>query len=121
MPIRLDTLATLRERGYRLAILSNWDRRLRGILDGLGISPFFEELIISSEIGFEKPDARIFETAQKRMGVSGGKILHVGDSPYHDLEGCRPMGWHCLLVEHGADAIHEGRVRTLQEILKILP
>ena len=48
-----DVLAQLKDRGYRVAVLSNWDNRLRGILDGVKILDLFVQVVISTEVGCE--------------------------------------------------------------------
>ncbi len=123
----METLKGLRERGYRLAVLSNWDQRLRSLLDGMQLSPLVDEVVISSEVGVEKPDPKIFRITEKRLGFAPGEILHVGDSPHHDVNGARNVGWRCVLVTHrkpgGEDAAkEEGEIRSLGELLeKMLP
>ena len=78
------TLKALHERGIRLAVLSNWDERFRPLLEELELGQWFEEVYISLEIGWAKPDERIFEVAAKGLGLSGDEILHVGDSLKED-------------------------------------
>ena len=79
-----DVLASLREEGYRLAVISNFDRRLRPVLADLGLADFFEAMVISSEVGADKPDPRIFEHALQTLGVLPGEAWHVGDDPKRD-------------------------------------
>lgn len=78
------TLERLRSQGYRLAVISNFDRRLYAVLDELGLLPFFEAVIISSEVGADKPDPRIFERALRTLGVAPAEAWHVGDDPKRD-------------------------------------
>ena len=52
---------------FRLAVISNFDGRLRRVLDDLGVSARFESLFISSELGCEKPDRAIFRQALEVM------------------------------------------------------
>ncbi len=82
-------LSALRDRGLALAIVSNFDRRLRRILDGLGSLAFFQRVILSSEVGADKPDPRIFERALTTLGVSPAEALHVGDDPARDWAATR--------------------------------
>jgi putative hydrolase of the HAD superfamily len=77
-------LAALRERGVRLAVISNFDRRLLAIFRHLGIDGAFECVILSSETGADKPDPRIFRIALEKMGVAPEDALHVGDDPRRD-------------------------------------
>jgi putative hydrolase of the HAD superfamily len=97
----VPTLRALSQQGYRLAILSNWDGRLRRVLSEMGLSPLFEKVFISCEIGFEKPDLRIFSFAQKALQLRPNEILHVGNSVMHDAQGALGAGWRSVLV--GAD------------------
>ena len=95
------TLATLRDRGFRLGIISNWDERLPALLDQLGLTPAFDAVVISSEIGVEKPDRRIFAAALERLGVEPAAALHVGDSQLEDAEGAIAAGMEAVLLDRG--------------------
>jgi putative hydrolase of the HAD superfamily len=77
-------LSSLRARGVRLAVISNFDRRLLAIFRHLGIAGAFEQVILSSETGADKPDPRIFRIALEKMGVAPEDALHVGDDPRRD-------------------------------------
>ena len=77
-------LADLRADGYRLGVVSNFDRRLRRVLADLGLGECFEHVVISSEVGVDKPDPRIFRHALERFGVAADGVLHVGDDPRKD-------------------------------------
>lgn len=86
-----EVLSALRGR-FRLGVLSNFDSRLRRILPELGIGEFFEELILSSEVGAEKPSAFIYQEALRRFGVCADEALHVGDEPEADWRGAAAAG-----------------------------
>ena len=79
-----EGLAGLRASGRRLGVVSNFDRRLRRVLADLGLGGFFEQVVISSEVGADKPDPRIFQHALARFGVAAENVLHVGDDPRKD-------------------------------------
>jgi putative hydrolase of the HAD superfamily len=95
-------LAALREKGLLLAVISNWDERLPRLLERLALTPFFDAVVISSEVGVEKPDRRIFAEALKRLGVEPEAALHVGDSSLEDVEGA---------IAAGMEAVHLDRSR----------
>ena len=88
----------LRAKGYALAVVSNFDRRLHAVLDDLRLSEFFEAIIISSEVGADKPDPRIFEHALRRLGVTAGETWHVGDDPKRDW-GAEALGLRVFRLE----------------------
>ena len=92
-------LEQLRARGVRCGILSNWDARLRDLVEGLELASCFEHLIISAEVGAEKPSPRIFEHACERFGVAPDRVLLIGDDPVRDGEGARRAGCRVGLVD----------------------
>lgn len=104
-PSALATLEKICSMGIRLAVLSNSDRRSRDVLRELEIIDFFEAVFLSGEIGYEKPDLRIFQHVAQAMNVVPEKILHVGDSPRHDQTGAESAGWRSYLVEYGTSAL----------------
>ena len=79
-----EGLSQLRADGYRFGVVSNFDRRLRRVLADLGLAGFFEEIVLSSEVGADKPDPRIFRHALGLFGVTAKDALHVGDDPHKD-------------------------------------
>jgi putative hydrolase of the HAD superfamily len=89
-----DTLEAVTglSRRFRLLVLSNFDRRLPGILAGLGLTGFFERLIISSEVGAAKPHPRMFRAALAACGLPPEECLHVGDDFNADIAGARAAG-----------------------------
>lgn len=93
-----DALASLADR-CRLLVLSNFDRRLRGILTGLGLSRFFQAMIISSEVGASKPSRLIFEAAARAAGSLAHECLHVGDDELLDIRGARNAGLQTFHIQ----------------------
>ncbi len=76
-------------RDHRLLVLSNFDRRLRSILEGHQLTPFFETILLSSEIGASKPHPRVFKAALDVADCPPEACLHVGDDPVRDIEGAQ--------------------------------
>jgi putative hydrolase of the HAD superfamily len=126
-------LEELKGSGMRLAVLSNWDDRLRLLLKRLKLSGLFEEIFISAEMGWTKPDGRIFQAASEMMGLAAGEILHVGDSRREDVDGALAAGWRACHLErencsggpqtpNGAQRVPlQGHsVTSLSEIMEIL-
>lgn len=90
-PETIEVLTNLRGR-FRLGVISNFDSRLRKILPQLGIAEFFEDLVLSGEVGAEKPSPHIFTEALRRFSVEPGEALHVGDEPEGDWRGAAAAG-----------------------------
>lgn len=117
-----ETLTTLRTRGYRLAVLSNWDDRLRQLVHEMGLGHFFEEIFVSCEVGFEKPDPTLFGLVEDRLQAAGETILHIGDSHHHDVLGAQACGWQAIQVfteaKPGSECL---RLDCLSQLLDLLP
>jgi len=86
-----EVLKQLRPR-FQLAVVSNFDGRLRLILQHLGISNYFSYIFISSELGADKPDPEIFRRAVKVMHLNANDVLHVGDDPERDWKAAKEAG-----------------------------
>lgn len=114
-----STLNTLRERGYELAVLSNNDARLRGVLADLRIDQAFDHLFISSEMGCEKPELEIFRKDEQTMNRKPNEILHLGDSHSRDFLGARKAGWSALL--YGEPKLENEQISCFSELLNYLP
>jgi putative hydrolase of the HAD superfamily len=86
----------------QLGVISNFDGRLRLILEQLGISGSFRELVLSSEVGADKPHRAIFETALARFGAAPREALHVGDDPERDWQAAARLGIRVFPLERPA-------------------
>ena len=92
---------------YRLGIISNFDGRLRAILQHLGIARYFEPIVISSEVGADKPDRWIFQHALEIAGLPPGDALHVGDDPVCDWQAAEAAGLRCFRLERPANSLRD--------------
>jgi putative hydrolase of the HAD superfamily len=93
-----DVLETLSQR-FQLAVVSNFDGRLRMVLEQLGISKFFSYVFVSSEVGADKPDPEIFRRALQFMQLPAGQVLHVGDDPERDWKAAAGAGLRVFRLE----------------------
>jgi putative hydrolase of the HAD superfamily len=95
------TLRLLKERGVRLGIISNWDDRLRLLLQRLSLYGHFETIVISCEAGWRKPARQIFERACSALNTHPEETLHVGDSYEMDFLGARAAGLQARWLRRG--------------------
>lgn len=86
------TLDVLKGSGCRLGVISNNEKNLVEILRYHNLIDYFELVIISEEVGAEKPDPLIFEVAIEQIGLPAEKCAHVGDSINEDVKGARRAG-----------------------------
>jgi putative hydrolase of the HAD superfamily len=87
-----EALRDLRARGLALAVVANWDFGLHEHLRRHGLTPWFDAVVLSAEVGARKPDPAPFRVALERLGVDPGRALHVGDHAPHDEVGARSAG-----------------------------
>lgn len=116
------TLEGVRDRGLRMAVISNWDRRLPQILDGLGLTEWFQTVVVSAVVGIEKPAPGIFLRALERLGVRPQETLHVGDSPLEDYDGSKAVGMTPVLIDRPGSFTGNGyrRIGRLDGVLDLL-
>jgi putative hydrolase of the HAD superfamily len=112
----LPALDALAAAGIQLAVISNWDERLRPLLEQLGLAKYFETVVVSCQVGFPKPSPVIFEHAARRLGLSPGLILHVGDSPETDVLGAKSAGFHALLLDRGKERNTPEQISSLRDL-----
>ncbi|XP_020583241.1 haloacid dehalogenase-like hydrolase domain-containing protein 3 isoform X2 [Phalaenopsis equestris] len=92
-----EGICLLKDAGVKLAVVSNFDNRLRKLLSDLSVAQLFDSIVISSEVGYEKPAAEIFLTALDHIGIKAGKVVHVGDDQKADKVGANSVGIDCWL------------------------
>lgn len=110
----------LREKGLALAVISNWDDRLRQLLERLQLDRYLKVLIISAEVGFQKPSRDIFKIALDQLGSPAESVLHVGDSPVEDVDGAARAGLQSLLIDRGRTEVNNGCISSLSELKTII-
>jgi len=84
-------LGRLAER-YRLGVVSNFYGNVGRILSEAGIAPLLGVVVDSTQVGWMKPDRRIFEHALAALGTAPQMTLHVGDSYERDVCAARAVG-----------------------------
>jgi putative hydrolase of the HAD superfamily len=122
-PETLATLTALAGRGFPLGVISNFDSRLLGLLDGFGLTRFFDPIVISTHAGAAKPEGAIFTQALARHGFRPEDTLHVGDSLHADIVGARGVGMIPVLVDRKATTekmLDYLRINSLAELLKVV-
>jgi putative hydrolase of the HAD superfamily len=91
------TLRTLRDRGLRIGVVSNFDGRLPAILDGLGVDA--DAVVWSTRAGAAKPARAIFALAASMLGVPLAELCHVGDDLEADVRGAAAAGAQAIHLD----------------------
>ena len=87
-------LNELRKKGLKLGIITNGRSEIqRSKIKLLGFEELFDEIIVSEEVGAEKPDTKPFIVMAERLGINPQNLIYVGDFPINDVEASRKAGY----------------------------
>ncbi len=100
-------LGELRELGYALYVVSNWDVQLESVLEDLGWTHYFDGIVASAVVGVEKPEPGIFEEALRMSGARREKVVHVGNDPVSDVEGAAAAGLDAVFINRSGEEAPE--------------
>jgi len=112
----LPTLDQLASDGVKLGIISNWDDRLRPLLNALRVDKYFEVILVSCESGFTKPSPVMFNLAAEKLGLAPERVLHVGDNLEMDVRAAQAAGMKGLWLRRGKTLTSNGEIGSLKEI-----
>ncbi len=101
-----ETLAALAPQ-FELAIISNFDGRLRVILEHLAVSRYFRHVFLSSELGADKPDPLIYRRALAVSGLTPQQALHVGDDPERDWAAASAAGLEVFRLRRPENSLRD--------------
>jgi putative hydrolase of the HAD superfamily len=94
-------LDAMNRAGIRLCVISNFVWGAPELIHDLELARHFEKLVISARVGFQKPNAGIFQHALEQMNVAPEHAMHVGDSYRADVMGARRLGIRAALIARG--------------------
>ncbi|MBB6637469.1 HAD family hydrolase [Cohnella thailandensis] len=118
-------LGELRDRGYKLGIVSNYYGNLAEALEQTKLAPLFDSAIDSDVVGLEKPDPRIFRLCCDELEVEPAEAVYVGDMPPYDVDGAIRAGLLPILLDpcgiwkEAGDYAHIPNIRSLDELADI--
>lgn len=102
-PDTLDTLAALRDAGYRLGCISNTNdgTQVWRMVDRFGLRPWLSPIYTSEEFGLRKPHPRLFHTLLDDWGMSPAQVIMVGDTLNADVLGAHNAGMRGIWIDRG--------------------
>lgn len=99
-PEVVSTLGRLKNRGYRLCIVSNTDDDIiAGNVAQLG--GHIDRVITAQQAGAYKPARRLFDHAHAALGVTPAQVVHICASPHLDHAAARDIGFRCVWIDRG--------------------
>lgn len=121
-PDVIPTLQLLKQKGFILAVLANWDNKLQDLLERLKIINYFSLVVSSSAAKLEKPDPKIFRSVIRKLNIDHSEVYYVGNEYETDVMGARKAKIKPILIDRSnnlpcADCL---RFRNLVEAEKYL-
>ena len=111
-------VATLKSAGFRLAVASNFDGRLRRVVAGLPeLAALSSGLVISSEVGYRKPHPRFYQAVCEALGLAADRLLFVGDDSENDALGPTRAGLRGVLLDRRGVSLRPLVMASLRELL----
>lgn len=123
----IPVLKEIKEMGIRTALITNGDPILQHFkITSLKLDDQFEEIIVSGETPFAKPDPKIFRLMAEKLNIDTGEMMYIGDHPLNDIEGSRNAGcipvwvkttgvWACPEIEKP-----EFQVETVRDVPRLI-
>ena len=126
-PGTVCTLSTLRDAGYKVGLISNCGDEVSRLWESTHLAHLFDVVVLSFDVRLTKPDIRIYETAARRLGVTAGQCLYVGDGSDGELRGASEAGMTAVLMRAPYDSADRGRedwggdrVMAIHDVLDLL-
>lgn len=115
----IPALKILREKPIVIACASNENKGLYNFFTHFKIAKFFDHIIISEELGVEKPNLYFFKKALARVGVGPEKSLHVGDSLISDYNGAEKAGLQAVLIDRTDKKLENSNIVKIKSLVEI--
>ncbi|MDE6022702.1 MAG: YjjG family noncanonical pyrimidine nucleotidase, partial [Muribaculaceae bacterium] len=112
---------------YLIGILTNGFTEVQyRKLNSTGLNRYIQRMVISDEIGIQKPDIRIFRHAEKETGAKHYETIMIGDNPDNDIKGAIDAGWKAIFYDrknkdfNSDSKLYLGKTSDLRHITNIV-
>ena len=95
----IGIIKILREKGYMTGIISNNASRINKEITDLGLIAFFDNILISEDLGYMKPDKRIFEIFCEKLNIKKSELIFIDDSE-NSLKYSKEIGYTPILFKN---------------------
>jgi putative hydrolase of the HAD superfamily len=122
VPGALETIATLRERGYLIGLITVCSEDVAALWEETEFGGLFDVEVFSAKVGLRKPDPRIYWLALDGLGVEPEEAVFVGDGANDELAGAERVGIRAVGLERPGEELEWNglRIRALPELLELL-
>jgi len=111
----LTTLSYLQRQGFLLGLISGCGPEMPELWPHCAISEYIRNPVFSCEVGFNKPDKRIYEACRNQLDVAPVECLYVGDGSCGELSAARRYGMSAVLLRTELDDVYDSVREDVQE------
>lgn len=122
-----ELLEYLKTHGYKLGVVANiWSEGMDPVLKRLKLQQYFDITLASVDIGFQKPDPKIFNLALDNLKLAPEQTIMVGDNPRTDIQGAHELGMVTVRLKRGPhrnnpDLVKpDFKIRNLSSLISIV-
>ncbi|MCM1489994.1 MAG: YjjG family noncanonical pyrimidine nucleotidase [Muribaculum sp.] len=112
---------------YLIGVLTNGFTEVQyRKLRSTGLDRYIQRVVISDEIGVQKPDARLFRYAERETGATMETALMIGDNPKNDIQGALDAGWKAIYYDCKGKPFESdsenylGRITRLYDVVTLM-
>ena len=125
VPKTESTLQELKNKRIKLALITNGDgNEQRAKIERFGMKRFFNTCLVEGELGYGKPDRRIFKIVLERLGVESQQTWMGGDRLEYDISGAQQSGIYAIWCDYGKKGLPQGSTiipdRIINNLTKLL-
>lgn len=113
-PDVLEILNELRQRGYRLALVSNASSAEIRAWHRSPLAPHFDTVVFSCDCGARKPQPSIYREALARLELAAGECLFIGDGGSNEHHGAHAVGMRSVLLKQHLQPDTVARISATQ-------
>ena len=119
-PESLAALHALRDRGLRVALISNLASPYKRAVVKLDLESYFDAILYSCDLGIAKPDPDIYRDALTKLNTTAQSTLMVGDSQRSDVDGPMAVGVRGFLIDRNGQSSGDSVLRALTDVTSYL-
>ena len=112
-----DAVRHARDLGYRVGVLSNGFNNVQHAkLRNSGLEPLVDLMVLSDEIGVNKPDPRLYHYAEQRAGTTADRCVMIGDNRATDIAGALDAGWRAVWFDPKGQSVEQPQLATADNL-----
>ncbi len=116
----VESLKQLREKGVKIALVSNCpDNNVEPVLEKFALSEFFDVILLSHKEGLLKTDKEFYDRVLENLDLEKDEVIVVGDSYMSDIKGAEKAGIKAIMIDRKDKRDYENKIKSLLELTEV--